>query len=137
MSTTHKDAMAALATAAATISAKFDRNASLPMSVPSGGLVIMRDGDPGEPTTYLGRPQPIDRYERNVDFEIYVQSPDDEATVYDLANDVATAVSGDLGGAVEWVYASAPEVDAVPSDGDTVLAARLPVIVSYSVRRVA
>ena len=33
---------------------KVERNTAVPEKVPTGGLIVLRDGDPGEPETALG-----------------------------------------------------------------------------------
>jgi hypothetical protein len=34
--------------------AKVGRNTALPETIPAGGLIVLRDGDPGEPDQALG-----------------------------------------------------------------------------------
>ena len=46
--------LAVLARLEAVPSAKVERNTAVPEKIPAGGLIVLRDGDPGEPDTALG-----------------------------------------------------------------------------------
>ena len=35
--------------------AKIERNTAVPEKIPAGGLIVLRDGDPGDPDTALGK----------------------------------------------------------------------------------
>jgi Lambda phage tail tape-measure protein (Tape_meas_lam_C) len=65
-------------------SAMIDRNSVLPEKVPGGGLIIVRDGDPGEPEQALGGFGNA-YYQHAVEIEVYVEEGD--ATVRDAAFD--------------------------------------------------
>lgn len=49
------------------------RNEAVPQRIPSGGLLVLRDGDPGEPERVLGG-VPNLYYTHEIDVEVYVQS---------------------------------------------------------------
>jgi hypothetical protein len=49
-----------------------DRNSVLPEKVPAGGLIILRDGDPGEPEQALGGFRNA-YYQHAVEIEVYVE----------------------------------------------------------------
>ena len=59
-----------------------ERNSVLPEKVPDSGLIILRDGDPGEPEQSLGGFGSV-YYQHAVEIEIYVEEGD--ATVRDAA----------------------------------------------------
>ena len=52
-----------------------ERNSVLPEKIPDGGLVILRDGDPGEPEQALGGFGNA-YYQHAVDIEVYVEAGD-------------------------------------------------------------
>jgi hypothetical protein len=55
--------------------AVIQRNSVLPEKVPSGGLIILRDGDPGEPEEALGGFGST-YYQHAVEVEVYVEDAD-------------------------------------------------------------
>jgi hypothetical protein len=52
-----------------------ERNSALPEKVPSGGLIILRDGDPGDPEQALGGFGNA-YYQHAVEIEVYVEEGD-------------------------------------------------------------
>lgn len=128
------DIMSAMQNRISSVGAVFKRNAGLPSSVPSGGLVIMRDGEAGEPEYVLS---PLRYYYRHrVDIELFVAKPDSEAVIYGLADAIYNLLRSDrsLGGLVEDIEAGPIEVDAVQTEsGAEVLGARQPIYLHYMV----
>jgi hypothetical protein len=61
-----------------------ERNSALPEKVPAGGLIILRDGDPGEPEQALGGFGNA-YYQHAVEIEVYVEQGD--AAARDVAFD--------------------------------------------------
>src|SRR5918994_3534723 len=55
--------------------ASIERNSVLPEKVPAGGLIILRDGDPGEPDQALGGFGST-YYQHAVEIEVYVETGD-------------------------------------------------------------
>jgi hypothetical protein len=55
--------------------ATVERNSVLPEKIPDGGLIILRDGDPGEPEQALGG-FGTTYYEHVVEIEVYVEEGD-------------------------------------------------------------
>jgi hypothetical protein len=92
--------------------AKVLRNEVLPEKIPSGGLLILRDGDPGEPEVLLS---PLSYYwQHRAQLEVVVQkggAPDRDTALDDLLQAVATAIASDLtlGGLCDRVTAFAPD----------------------------
>lgn len=113
------------------------RNANLPERVPAGGIVILRDGDPGEPDVTLN-PR-TEFYAHRVEIEVYV--PRDptgggEAALDTLLGSIGAAlrINPSLGGLAENLTPSAPETGALAIEGAApVLTARLVVTVEYLV----
>ena len=55
--------------------ATVERNSALPEKIPDGGLIILRDGDPGEPELALGGFGST-YYQHAVEIEVYVEEGD-------------------------------------------------------------
>ena len=135
------DVLSAVFSKLSGVATKVVRNESMPTRVPSGGMVIMRDGDPGDPlVTYLGRPRELEHWAHPVEIEIYVQAPDAETMIYSIADDVGAAFRSDpgLSGLAESVRISAPEIDVIENEGGArILAALVRATVEYVLPRAA
>lgn len=126
-----------LSTLKSALAANVRRNEVLPEKVPATGLVILRDGDPGEPDVTLN-PR-TEFYVHRIEFEVYV--PHDptgggEAALDALLGSIGMALRIDpsLGGLAENLTPSAPETGALAIEGaPPVLTARLVVTVEYLV----
>ena len=64
---------------------KVERNTAAPEKIPAGGLIVLRDGDPGEPEQALGGVGSV-YYSHAVEIEVYVEAAD--AAKRDAAFDV-------------------------------------------------
>ena len=107
----------------------------LPERVPAAGLMILRDGNPGEPGVTLS---PLTwHYQHRAELEVVVQANDGRDADFDhLIAQIGAALSADrtLGGLCDWVEAEAPEPVDLPIEGATSLrAAIIPVVLHYSV----
>jgi len=110
------------------------RGEVLPERVPAAGLLILRDGDPGEPGVTLS---PLRyHYEHRAEIEAVVQAGTGRDTAFDsLAAGVGIALSADrtLGGVCDWVEAEAPQPVDLPVDGAATLkAAVIPIVLHYA-----
>ena len=110
------------------------RGEVLPERVPAGGLMILRDGNPGEPGVTLS---PLTwHYQHRAELEVVVQANAGRDAAFDhLIAQIAAALSADrtLGGLCDWVEAEAPEPVDLPIEGAASLkAAVIPVILHYS-----
>ena len=105
------------------------RNAVLPERIPAAGLLILRDGDPGEPAVTLS---PLRyHYQHRAEVEIVVQAATDRDAVFNvLAVGVGAALAVDrtLGGLCDWVEAEAPRPVDLAIDGAATLKAAVIVI---------
>ncbi len=106
------------------------RGEVLPERVPPAGLLILRDGDPGEPAVTLS---PLRyHYQHRAEIEAVVQAAAGRDAAFDgLATGVGTVLSGDrtLGGLCDWVEADAPRPVDLPIDGAAALkAAVIPIV---------
>jgi len=112
------------------------RGAILPERIPSGGLLILRDGDPGTPEVTLSPLQY--HYEHRAEIEVIVQgkTPANRDAAFDvLLAKLATAITTDrtLGGLCDWVEAEAPQPVDLPVEGTEALkAAVISVVLHYS-----
>lgn len=119
----------------ASLTATVRRNEVLPERVPLEGLVILRDGDPGEPDITLN-PR-TEFYSHRVELAAFV--PRDPAGGGETALDALLGAIGttlridpSLGGLAENLIPSAPETGALAIEGATpILTARLVVTVEY------
>ena len=110
------------------------RGEVLPERVPAAGLLILRDGDPGEPAVTLS---PLRyHYQHRAEVEAVVQAGTGRDAAFDaLAAGVGTALSADrtLGGLCDWVEAEAPRpVDLAVDGAATLKAAVIPVVLHYA-----
>ena len=98
-----------------------ERNSVLPEKVPAGGLIILRDGDPGEPEQALGGFGNA-YYQHAVEIEVYVEEGDAavrDAAFDDLLQQIGTALDADptLGGLAFGLNYGRPEtsIEAMPA----------------------
>ncbi len=109
------------------------REGILPERVPPGGLMILRDGDPGAPEVMLS---PLAyHYQHRAEIEAVVQGADRDAAFDSLCASIGTALAADrtLGGLCDWVEAEAPRPVDLPVEGAASLkAAVIPVVLHYT-----
>ena len=91
------------------------RNVTTPQRLSSGGLVIVRDGDPGEPETILS---PLTyTWSHAIQIEVLAHAAGDarHLSLDDALRAVGSAieVNRTLGGLTEWLEPTAPETDDV------------------------
>jgi hypothetical protein len=134
MPTPRETILSALHTLLQTQPAPVLRGEVLPESVPAAGLLILRDGDPGEPAVTLS---PLRfHYQHRAEIEAVVQTRTDRDVAFDsLVVGVGTLLSADrtLGGLCDWVEAEAPRpVDLAVDGAATLKAAVIPVVLHYS-----
>lgn len=104
------------------------RNASLPERIPDAGLLILRDGTPGEPEVTLS---PLRyHYEHRAEIEAFVRGAGLDAAFDALTSAVGTALAADrtLGGLCDWVEPEAPEPADLPVDGATMIRAAVLIV---------
>ena len=94
---------------------KVERNTAVPARIPKGGLIVLRDGDPGEPEQALGGVGNV-YYSHAVEVEVYVETGEAsarDAAFDDLVLKIGAVLDGDpsLGGLAFGMTYSRPEVD--------------------------
>jgi len=108
----------------------------LPERVPTYGLMILRDGDPGDPEVLLS--PLLYLYDHRAEIEVVVQAGDPAARDADLDTllaSVSAALAADrtLGGLCDWVEPEAPKPVDLPIEGAATLkAVVVPVILTYA-----
>jgi hypothetical protein len=113
------------------------RNEALPQAVPPGGLIILRDGDPGEPDVTLNPRSEF--YSHRAEIEAFVTpavSGGGEAALDGLLTAIGTALAADrgLGGLAENLFWSAPETSVLAIEGAApILTARIIVTIEFLV----
>ena len=134
MTTTRETILSALHALLQTQPAPVLRGEVLPERVASAGLLILRDGDPGDPAVTLS---PLRyHYQHRAEIEAIVQAGSGRDAAFDnLAAGVGTALAADrtLGGLCDWAEAEAPRpVDLAVDGAATLKAAVIPVVIHYS-----
>ena len=89
----------------------------LPERIPTDGLLILRDGDPGEPEVTLS---PLRyHYLHRAEIEAVVQGPDRDADFDTLTASIGAVVAFDrtLDGLCDWIEAEAPQPVDLPVEG--------------------
>jgi hypothetical protein len=112
------------------------RNSVLPEKIPDGGLIILRDGDPGEPEQALGGFGSA-YYQHAVEIEVYVEDGNAvarDAAFDDLVQQIGVALEADptLGGLAFGLTYGRPEpaIEAV-AGAPAIKSATLIVTVDY------
>jgi hypothetical protein len=109
------------------------RGEVLPERLPPTGLLILRDGDPGEPAVTLS---PLRyHYQHHAEIEAVVQGNNRDAAFDTLTASIGAALAADrtLGGLCDWVEAEAPRPVDLPVEGAASLkAAVISVVLHYS-----
>ena len=110
------------------------RDEVLPERIPPAGLIILRDGQPGEPEVTLS---PLRyHYQHHAELEVVVQAANARASAFDsliAAIGLALATDRTLGGLCDWIEAEAPASVDLPVEGAAALkAAVITVVLHYT-----
>ena len=132
MPTKRETILAALHARLQTLAAPVLRGEVLPERIPATGLIILRDGKPGDPEVTLS---PLTYfYEHRAELEVVVQAGNGRDALFDvLTADIGVALAADrtLGGLCDWVEAEAPEPVDLPIEGAATLKAAVITIVLH------
>lgn len=134
MPTTRETVLAALHARLQPLAALTLRDEVLPERIPAAGLIILRDGQPGEPETTLS---PLRyHYQHRAEMEVVVQAGSSRASAFDdLIAAIGAALEADqtLGGLCDWVEAEAPaSVDVLVEGAAALKAAAITVVLHYT-----
>ena len=108
------------------------RGEALPERIPATGLIILRDGRPGEPEVTLS--PLIYFYEHRAELEVVIQAGTGRDTLFDaLTASIGATLAADrtLGGLCDWVEAEAPEPVDLPIEGAAALKAAVIILVLH------
>jgi len=112
------------------------RGAILPERIPTGGLLILRDGDPGTPEVTLSPLQYYYEYRAEIEVIVQGKTPTARANAFDTlvqAIGAALAIDRSLGGLCDWMEAEAPQPVDLPIEGaEGLKAAIIPIILNYT-----
>ena len=124
--------LAALHARLQTLAAPVLRGDVLPERIPATGLIILRDGKPGEPEVTLS---PLTYfYEHRAELEVVIQTGYGRDAMFDvLTGSIGAVLAADrtLGGLCDWLNAEAPEPVDLPVDGAAALKAAVIIIVLH------
>lgn len=134
MPTKREAILAALHERLKTLDAPALRGEVLPERIPAAGLIILRDGKPGEPEVTLS---PLTYfYEHRAELEVVIQAGTGRDALFDvLTANIGTALAEDrtLGGLCDWVEAEAPDPVDLPIEGAAALkAAAIGIVLHYA-----
>lgn len=133
MSTPRETILAALYARLLALPATALRGDVLPERVPTAGILILRDGEPGEPEVTLS---PLRyHYQHRAEIEAVVQGAARDAAFDTLCASIGAAIAADrtLGGLCDWVEAEAPRpVDLAIEGAASLKAAVIPIILHHS-----
>ena len=108
------------------------RNEVLPTRIPEAGVIILRDGDPGEPDVTLN-PR-TEYYSHRIPIEVITSGSDSDLDTMLIAVGQVLPVGDTLGGLAEMLTILAPEVGATPIEGSAAIRhAVVPIVVEYQV----
>jgi hypothetical protein len=132
MPTTRETILIALHTRLQPLAALTLRDEVLPERIPTAGLIILRDGQPGDPEVTLS---PLRyHYQHRAELEVVVQAPNGRASAFDtLIAAIGTALESDrtLGGLCDWVEPEAPASVDLPIEGAAALKAAVVTVVLH------
>ena len=132
MPTTRETVLAALHARLQPLAARTLRDEVLPERIPAAGLIILRDGQPGEPEVTLS---PLRyHYQHRAELEVVVHAGSGRASAFDdLITAIGAALEADrtLGGLCDWVEPEAPASVDLPVEGAASLKAALITVVLH------
>ncbi len=134
MPTTRETVLAALQARLQPLAALTLRDEVLPERIPAAGLIILRDGQPGEPDVTLS---PLRyHYQHRAELEVVIQSGTGRASTFDsLIASIGAALEIDrtLGGLCDWVEPEAPaSVDLAIEGAASLKAAVITIVLHYT-----
>ncbi|RDC68890.1 acyl-CoA transferase [Rhodovulum sp. 12E13] len=125
MASCRETILSALHARLSTLPATVLRGEVLPERVPAEGLLILRDGEPGQPDVSMS---PLAyHYEHDAEVEAVVQGIERDERLDSLCNDIGAVLAADrtLGGLCDWAEAKAPRTIDLPIEGAATLKAAI------------
>lgn len=112
------------------------RNEVLPLKIPASGLVVLRDGNIGEPTILLSPPCFL--YQHRAEIEVVVQqtsAADNDVQLDRILEKIGQLIMDNvtLSGLIDHMHAAPPEFIEQSVDGGlTIKGATVPIVLEYS-----
>ncbi|MBQ8481012.1 MAG: acyl-CoA transferase [Alphaproteobacteria bacterium] len=114
---------------------KVERNAVLPVKIPDNGLVVLRDGDIGEPEILLSPACYVFHHKAEIEVLIQQVEDSDNDTKLDRileAIGLILKVDVTLSGLIDYMHADPPEFIEQPVEGGlTIKGAIVPIVLEY------
>ena len=114
---------------------KVKRNAVLPVTIPDNGLVVLRDGDIGEPDVLLSPACYVFHHKAEVEVLVQqVEDADNDAKLDGILEAIGQILQKDvtLSGLIDYMHADPPEFVEQPVEGGlTIKGAVVPVVLEY------
>ena len=111
------------------------RNAVLPVTIPDNGLVVLRDGDIGEPDVLLSPVCYVFHYKAEVEVLVQqVEDADNDAKLDGILEAIGQILQTDvtLSGLIDYMHADPPEFVEQPVEGGlTIKGAVVPIVLEY------
>lgn len=112
------------------------RNEMLPLKIPASGLVVLRDGNIGEPTILLSPPCFL--YQHRAEIEVVVQqtsAADNDAQLDCVLEKIGQLIMSNvtLSGLIDHMHAAPPEfIEQSVEGGLNIKGATVPIVLEYS-----
>ncbi|MDY4842008.1 MAG: acyl-CoA transferase [Alphaproteobacteria bacterium] len=112
------------------------RNEVLPLKIPASGLVVLRDGNIGEPTILLSPPCFL--YQHRAEIEVVVQqtsAADNDAQLDCVLEKIGQLIMSNvtLSGLIDHMHAAPPEfIEQSVEGGLNIKGATVPIVLEYS-----
>lgn len=112
------------------------RNEMLPLKIPDGGLVVLRDGNIGEPMILLSPPCFL--YQHRAEIEVVVQqtsAADNDAQLDCVLEKIGQLIMSNvtLSGLIDHMHAAPPEfIEQSVEGGLNIKGATVPIVLEYS-----
>lgn len=111
------------------------RNAVLPVKIPDNGLVVLRDGDIGEPDILLSPACYVFHHKAEIEVLVQLAKPADRDALLDkILMGVGKLLKADptLYGTIDYMHAGSPDfVEELVEGGMTIKGAIVPIIMEY------
>ena len=111
------------------------RNAVLPVKIPDNGLVVLRDGNIGEPDILLSPVCYVFHHKAEVEVLVQqVEDADNDAKLDGILEAIGQILQSDvtLSGLIDYMHADPPEFIEQPVDGGlTIKGAVVPIVLEY------
>jgi hypothetical protein len=119
MTTRREEVLTALFSVLTGVPASVKREEPLPEKISAGGLMILRDGDPGEPEVLLSPLTYLWQHRAEIEVVVQKAAAEAPAALDALLAEIGMALSVDrtLGDLVDWVEWSAPHTRDLAIDG--------------------